>query len=164
MFIMKNFQHTSATYFNREQSLFEFNHRVLAQALDSSLPLLERLNFLIIFSRNLDEFFEIRVAGLMKQLDLNATTRTPDAIPTEAVLEDLSTNIHQAVQQQYHVLNHTILPQLQSQGIRYIQYQDILEKHKAWIQEYFSRQVQPVLTPISLDRSCASTALRYAFD
>lgn len=151
MFIMKNFQHTSATYFNREQSLFEFNHRVLAQALDPSLPLLERLNFLIIFSRNLDEFFEIRVAGLMKQLDLNATTRTPDAIPTEAVLEDLSTDIHQAVQQQYHVLNHTILPQLQSQGIRYIQYQDILEKHKAWIQEYFSRQVQPVLTPISLD-------------
>lgn len=150
---MTNFQHTSATYFNREQSLFEFHQRVLAQAMNPSLPLLERLNFLIIFSRNLDEFFEIRVAGLMKQLDLNALTRTPDAIPTEQVLEDLSKVIHQAVQQQYDILNHTILPQLQSQGIHYIQYQDILHKHKAWIQDYFTRQVKPVLTPISLDPS-----------
>ncbi|WP_019838063.1 polyphosphate kinase 1 [Acinetobacter towneri] len=150
---MEHFQHSSDTYFNRELSLIEFNRRVLAQALDPELPILERLNFLIIFSRNLDEFFEIRVAGLMKQLDLNAITRTPDAIPTEQVLAELSDKVHQAVKQQYDTLNYAILPQLQSLGIHFIQYHDILDKHKAWIADYFARQVQPVLTPISLDPS-----------
>lgn len=150
---MKNFQHSSATYFNRELALIEFNRRVLAQARNPDLPILERLNFLIIFSRNLDEFFEIRVAGLMKQQDLNAITRMPDGIPTDVVLSELSTIVHQAVQEQYEIFNHSILPQLQGFGIHFIQYQDILEKHKAWIANYFAKQVQPVLTPISLDPS-----------
>lgn len=150
---MEHFQHSSETYFNRELSLLAFHRRVLAQALDDQLPLLERLNFLIIFSRNLDEFFEIRIAGLMKQRDLNAIARTPDAIPTEVILDELSETIHQTVQQQYNVLNHAILPALQAQGIRFIQFQDILEKHKPWISQYFSKEVQPVLTPISLDPS-----------
>lgn len=150
---MQHFQHSSATYYNRELSLLDFNRRVLAQALDSSLPLLERLNFLIIFSRNLDEFFEIRIAGLMKQRDLNAIVRTPDAIPTEVVLDELSQVIHDTVAQQYHTLNHAVLPALQSEGIRFIQFKDILEKHRAWISHYFSKEVQPVLTPISLDPS-----------
>ena len=150
---MENFQHSSETYFNRELALLEFNRRVLAQARNTDLPLLERLNFLIIFSRNLDEFFEIRVAGLMKQQDLNALTRMPDAIPTDVVLAELSQRVHQAVQEQYDILNHAILPQLQGLGIHFIQYQDILEKHKAWIAAYFAKQVQPVLTPISLDPS-----------
>jgi len=130
---MSDFQHSSMTYFNRELALFEFHQRVLAQALDERLPLLERLNFLIIFSRNLDEFFEIRVAGLMKQLDLNALTRTPDAIPTELVLAQLSEEIHAAVELQYRTLNQDILPQLQQAGIRFIQYPQIQDKHKPWI-------------------------------
>ncbi|WP_180041562.1 MULTISPECIES: polyphosphate kinase 1 [unclassified Acinetobacter] len=150
---MQHFQHSSETYYNRELSLLDFNRRVLAQALDSSLPLLERLNFLIIFSRNLDEFFEIRIAGLMKQRDLNAIARTPDAIPTEVVLDELSQVIHGTVAQQYQTLNHAVLPALQSEGIRFIQFKDILEKHRAWISHYFSKEVQPVLTPISLDPS-----------
>ena len=150
---MPHFQHSSETYYNRELSLLDFNRRVLAQALDSSLPLLERLNFLIIFSRNLDEFFEIRIAGLMKQRDLNAIARTPDAIPTEVVLDELSQVIHGTVAQQYQTLNHAVLPALQSEGIRFIQFKDILEKHRAWISHYFSKEVQPVLTPISLDPS-----------
>ena len=150
---MSDFQHSSMTYFNRELALFEFHQRVLAQALDERLPLLERLNFLIIFSRNLDEFFEIRVAGLMKQLDLNALTRTPDAIPTELVLAQLSEEIHAAVELQYRTLNQDILPQLQQAGIRFIQYPQIQDKHKPWIAQYFAKQVQPVLTPISLDPS-----------
>ena len=150
---MQNFQHSSETYFNRELSLFEFNRRVLAQAQDPDLPLLERLSFLIIFARNLDEFFEIRVAGLMKQRDLNAIARTPDALPTEVVLQELSQAVHASVKKQYEILNHAVLPELQSQGIQFIQYQDILEKHKAWIAKYFAKEVQPVLTPISLDPS-----------
>ncbi|WP_273779204.1 polyphosphate kinase 1 [Acinetobacter sp. GSS19] len=150
---MDDFQHSSKTYFNRELSLFEFNRRVLAQAKNLELPLLERLNFLMIFSRNLDEFFEIRVAGLMKQFDLNNATRTPDGLPTECVLSELSQNVHQAVQEQYNILNYAILPQLQGLGIHFIQHKDILAKHKNWIAAYFAKQVQPVVTPISLDPS-----------
>ena len=78
-------------YINRELSWLEFNQRVLDQALNRDNPLLERLKFLCIVSSNLDEFFEIRVAGLMKQRDLNAIARTPDALPTEVVLQELST-------------------------------------------------------------------------
>lgn len=148
-----NFQHSSATYINRELSLLEFHKRVLAQAADQAHPLVERLNFLIIFSRNLDEYFEIRVAGLMKQIDLNLLSSAPDGIPQEILIQQIATITHQAVDQQYKILNQIILPQLQQYGIRFIQYADILEKHKDWIQQYFNKQVQPVVTPISLDPS-----------
>ncbi|SPL71425.1 polyphosphate kinase 1 [Acinetobacter stercoris] len=148
---VNDFQHSSNTYINREISLLEFHKRVLAQSKDSNHPLLERLNFLIIFSRNLDEFFEIRVAGLMKQLDLNAITTAPDAIPNEVVIEQISDIAHEAVDDQYNTLNNILLPQLQSYGVRFIQYHDISEHHKEWIKNYFFKQVQPVVTPISLD-------------
>lgn len=148
-----DFQHSSHTYINRELSLLEFHKRVLAQAKDSNYPLLERLNFLIIFSRNLDEYFEIRVAGLMKQLDLNLHTTAPDGIPNEVLIEQISALAHQAIEEQYQILNYTLLPQLQNHGVRFIQHSDILEKHKEWIKNYFFSQVQPVVTPISLDPS-----------
>ena len=146
-------QLSSDTYINREISLLEFHKRVLAQARDDSHPLLERLNFLIIFSRNLDEFFEIRVAGLIKQLDLNNISTAPDGIPNEVVLSQISESAHLAVTEQYHLLNEVLMPQLHDYGIRFIQYQDIQEKHLDWIKSYFFNQVQPVVTPISLDPS-----------
>ncbi|MFW1860009.1 polyphosphate kinase 1 [Acinetobacter defluvii] len=148
---LEDFQHSSDTYINREISLLEFHKRVLAQAKDANHPLLERLNFLIIFSRNLDEFFEIRVAGLIKQLDMNSITTSPDGIPNEVIIQQISEIAHQALEEQYKILNYDLLPQLQGFGIRYIQFADILEKHKAWIKDYFFKQVQPVVTPISLD-------------
>ncbi|MDM1756424.1 MULTISPECIES: polyphosphate kinase 1 [unclassified Acinetobacter] len=148
---LENFQHSSDTYINREISLLAFHKRVLAQAKDENHPLLERLNFLIIFSRNLDEFFEIRVAGLIKQLDMNNITTSPDGIPNEVIIQQISDIAHQALEEQYKILNYDLLPQLQGFGIRYIQFADILEKHKAWIKNYFFKQVQPVVTPISLD-------------
>ena len=145
------FQHCSSSYINREISLLEFHKRVLAQAKDETHPLLERLNFLIIFSRNLDEFFEIRVAGLMKQLDFKTITTAPDGIPNEVILEQISHNAHLAIQEQYDTLNHVLLPELENYGVKFIQYNDILEKHAEWIKNYFFKQVQPVVTPISLD-------------
>ena len=148
---LEDFQHSSDTYINREISLLEFHKRVLAQAKDENHPLLERLNFLIIFSRNLDEFFEIRVAGLIKQLDMNSITTSPDGIPNEVIIQQISEIAHQALEEQYKILNYDLLPQLQTYGVRYIQFADILEKHKAWIKDYFFKQVQPVVTPISLD-------------
>ena len=144
-------QHSSETYINRELSLLEFHKRVLAQALDENHPLLERLNFLIIFSRNLDEFFEIRVAGLMKQLDLNSITTAPDNIPTEIVLQQISDTAHQATAEQYEILNQILLPQLKHYGIQFIQCEDITDTHKSWLKSYFQTQIQPVVTPISLD-------------
>lgn len=144
-------EHCLETYINRELSLLEFHKRVLAQAKDDGHPLLERLNFLIIFSRNLDEFFEIRVASLIQQMNLSTQTVGPEGTALTDVLQQISKVVHEAVEQQYKILNHSILPQLQGHGVHYIQYADILEKHKAWIKDYFFNEVQPVVTPISLD-------------
>jgi polyphosphate kinase len=139
------------TYINRELSLLEFHKRVLAQAKDTEHPLLERLNFLIIFSRNLDEFFEIRVASLIQQMHISANATGPEGMPLSDVLQKISRIVHEAVEEQYKILNFTILPQLQGYGVHYIQHADILEKHKVWIKDYFFNEVQPVVTPISLD-------------
>ena len=81
-------------------------------------PLLERLNFLKIFSSNLDEFFEIRVCGFYEQLDLKMLTTAPDSIPNEIILQEISDKAHHAVETQYDILNQQILPQLQQHGIR----------------------------------------------
>lgn len=151
MSVSQNFLHNSSTYINRELSLLEFHKRVLAQAKDPCHPLLERLNFLLIFASNLDEFFEIRVAGLMKQLDIKLTTTAPDDIPNEVILEKISETAHHAVQEQYEILNQELLPELQANGIHLIQYNDIIECHHEWIEDYFFKQIQPVVTPISLD-------------
>ncbi|GAA5629918.1 polyphosphate kinase [Acinetobacter calcoaceticus] len=149
---LKNAQeHSLETYLNRELSLLEFHKRVLAQAKDVEHPLLERLNFLIIFSRNLDEFFEIRVASLLQQMNMSTQVTGPDGMPLADVLQQISKVVHEAVEEQYKILNYTILPQLQGHGVHYIQHTDILEKHKAWIKDYFYSEVQPVVTPISLD-------------
>lgn len=144
-------EHNLETYINRELSLLEFHKRVLAQAKDTEYPLLERLNFLTIFSRNLDEFFEIRVASLIQQMHIAANATGPEGMPLSDVLQKISRIVHEAVEEQYKILNFTILPQLQGHGVHYIQHTDILEKHKVWIKDYFFNEVQPVVTPISLD-------------
>ena len=144
-------QHTLATYINRELSLLEFHKRVLAQAKDVEHPLLERLNFLIIFSRNLDEFFEIRVASLMQKIALLSNATGPEGMALPEVLNKILEISHAAVEEQYKILNYTVLPQLQGYGVHFIQHGDILEKHKEWIKDYFFKEVQPVVTPISLD-------------
>ena len=144
-------KHSLETYINRELSLLEFHKRVLAQAKDESYPLLERLNFLIIFSRNLDEFFEIRVADLMQQYHIAPNAVSLEGVALGNILKQIHKTTHEAVEEQYKILNYTILPQLQSHGVHYIQHADILEKHKAWIKDYFFNEVQPVVTPISLD-------------
>ena len=144
--------HTLKTYINRDLSLLEFHKRVLAQAKDTEYPLLERLNFLIIFSRNLDEFFEIRVASLIQQFELSNNNKTsPDNLFISEILTMISKLAHEAVEEQYKILNYNILPQLQGNGVNFIQHGDILQKHKAWIKDYFHHEVQPVVTPISLD-------------
>lgn len=138
-------------YINRELSLLQFNRRVLAQATNPRYPLLERLFFLIIFSSNMDEFFEIRVAGLMKKMNRGNVSNTHDGLRPSEVLEQIAVIAHQAIDEQYQILNDILLPELAKQDIRYLKRDELNAEQSAWMKQYFTEQVMPVLTPISID-------------
>ena len=138
-------------YINRELSILDFHLRVLEQAVDPKHPLLERMNFLLIFSRNLDEFFEIRVAGVMEQFHLGNESRTPDGLTPRQVLERISATAHAAIERQYRILNEEILPKLREEDICFLKRGELSAEQSAWVKKYFQEQVAPVLTPISLD-------------
>lgn len=138
-------------YFNRELSLLQFHQRVLAQAANPAHPLLERLFFLIIFSSNLDEFFEIRVAGLMQKAQMGNIASTADGMRPSDILAHISEVCHQAITEQYRILNTEILPALAKEDIRYLKRDEFTPEQARWIKQYFFEQVMPVLTPISID-------------
>lgn len=138
-------------YINRELSILDFHLRVLEQAVDPLHPLLDRMNFLLIFSRNLDEFFEIRVAGILEQLDLGNESRTPDGLTPKQVLDQISKTAHAAIERQYRILNEEILPKLREEDICFLRRGELTPAQSAWVKKYFQEQVAPVLTPISLD-------------
>ena len=138
-------------YINRELSILDFHLRVLEQAVDPLHPLLDRMNFLLIFSLNMDEFFEIRVAGVMEQLSLGNESRTPDGLTPKQVLESISKTAHAAIERQYRILNEEILPKLREEDIRFLRRGELSPAQSSWIKKYFQEQVAPVLTPISLD-------------
>ena len=140
-------------YFNRELSLLQFNLRVLEQAMDDSHPLMERLNFLLIFSSNMDEFFEIRVAGLKNKLETQTGQPGPDGMLAEEVLREISRITHEAVDRQYHILNNILLPALREEGVDFLRREDWTEAQAEWVKKYFREQIYPVLTPIALDPS-----------
>lgn len=140
-------------YFNRELSHMQFNIRVLEQALDESHPLLNRLMFLCIFSSNLDEFFEVRVADLKKQLAFSRETLGPDGTPPAKVLDQIHAMVKDTVERQYKVLNDKLFPQLAKENIRFIRRGDWTEDQTAWVKQYFNDQIQPVISPIGLDPS-----------
>ena len=132
-------------FLDRELSQLSFNRRVLAQAGDNSIPLLERLRYLCIVSNNLDEFFEVRIASLLAQ-------GNPAEDPGLAAnLARISAECHKLVIQQYHVLNTDVLPQLQAKGVHLVRHTDRNEAQRAWVKQYFEREVRPLLTPIGLD-------------
>jgi polyphosphate kinase len=133
-------------FLNRELSLLEFNRRVLEQAEDPRIPLLERLRFLTIVSSNLDEFFEVRVASLLAQHQEHGG---PD--PGHADLDGASEECRQIIARQYALLNDAILPQLSSHGIHLLRRADRNPAQKAWVKQYFDKEVRPLLTPVGLD-------------
>ena len=141
----------AAHYLNRELGLLEFNRRVLAQAADDSVPLLERLRFLTILSSNLDEFFEIRVAGLKEQIKLNLPEPGPDGKGPQEVFEAVSRGARAIVSEQYRLLNDVVLPALADAGIVFPRRELWTAAQKLWIRDYFFRELLPVLTPIGLD-------------
>ena len=138
-------------YINRELSLLEFNRRVLAQARDEEIPLLERLRFLCIANSILDEFFEIRVAGLKQQEAYGATQRGPDNLSPSEQLRLLRPLAVALVDEQYRILNDVLLPQLDLNGIRLIAEKDWNPKQQQWIKRFFNRELAPIISPIALD-------------
>ena len=141
----------SSLYIHRELSQLKFNIRVLEQALDESTPLLERLKFLLIFSSNLDEFFEIRVAGLKKQVAFARELAGADGLQPHQVLARISELVHEQVDRQYAILNDVLLPALEQHQIRFIRRRNWTTKIKAWVRKYFREEIAPIMTPIGLD-------------
>lgn len=138
-------------FINRELSLLQFQRRVLAQAADETVPLLERLRFLCIVSSNLDEFFEIRVSGIKEQIRLGSHASGNDGIAPTELLARVSTEVHQIIAEQYSLLNDNILPALAAEEVVFLRRSVWNDAQRAWIREYFHREVMPVLTPIGLD-------------
>ncbi len=138
-------------FLNRELGLLEFNRRVFAQAADDAVPLLERLRFLTIVSSNLDEFFEIRVAGLKEQMKLGVKQSGPDARSPAEVFALVSEKAHALVAEQYKLLNEVLLPALEREGIVFPRREAWTDAQRAWVRNHFFRQLLPVLTPIGLD-------------
>ncbi|MCK9282703.1 MAG: polyphosphate kinase 1 [Rhodocyclaceae bacterium] len=138
-------------FINRELSLLAFNRRVLAQAADERVPLLERLRFICIASSNMDEFFEIRVAGLKEQIKLGSHTPGTDGLVPSEAFRRIGLQSQALIAEQYALLNDTILPELRSEGIVFFRRAEWTEPMRTWIGDYFLREVMPVLTPIGLD-------------
>jgi polyphosphate kinase len=138
-------------YINRELSVLEFNQRVLALAFDESLPLLERLKFLCIASANLDEFFEIRVAGLKQLLELGSAQVAPDALAIPDQLSAIHERTIALAAEQYRCLNEVLLPALRTAGVCLIGRSEWTPETLTWLEQYFELEVEPVLSPLGLD-------------
>lgn len=141
----------SQYYLNRELSYMQFNLRVLEQAKNQQHPLLERLMFLLIFSSNLDEFYEIRVSGLKKQLGFGRQRPGADGKYPQEVLSELHQQVRLALQEQYRILNEELLPAMAEQNIRFLYRHEWDDSLVAWTQDYFRNEVLPVISPLGLD-------------
>lgn len=142
---------TPDLYINRELSLLEFNKRVLAQAKDESVPLLERLNYLCISCSNLDEFFEVRVASVIEMVEIDPDTRAIDDLKPKEQLELISVQSRILVEDQYATLNNILLPELKKEGINFVRRAEWTEVQRKWLEVYFNEEILPVLTPVGLD-------------
>jgi polyphosphate kinase len=135
----------------RDHSWMQFNRRVLEEAEDPANPLLERVKFLAITGSNLDEYVEIRQAGLMQRIEDGYREPGFDGLRPDESLDRLTADIHEFVTAQYHCWNHQLLPDLRKQGIRLLSWKELSDEARAFAQSYFLRDVDPLLTPISID-------------
>src|SRR5688500_20148008 len=139
-----------AQFLNRELGFLAFNRRVLAQAADDTVPLLERLRFITIVSSNLDEYFEIRVAGLKEQIKLGLPEPGPDGRAPTEVFDAVSREAHALVAEQYELLNKTVLPALAAQRIVFPKRQEWNAAQRHWLREHVLRELLPAPTAIGL--------------
>ena len=137
----------------RELSLLEFNRRVLAQAEDKNVPLLERLRFLCIVSSNLDEFFEVRMAWLKREDKLHPRCKLDNGKMPSETIADVTKAARSLIQHQYDLFNNVLQPELAQEGIFFYRRRNWTDTQKKWIEDYFDRELLPILTPIGLDPS-----------
>lgn len=142
-----------SAYFNRELSWLEFNQRVLNEALDPNVPLLERVKFFAITSSNLDEFFEVRVAGIKQQIESGVLQRSLDGLTPTENFRAIVQRIRRLVDQQYRCWRDDLKPALAAAGIRLLQIQELPKADLAWLDRFYKTQVRPVLTPMGIDPS-----------
>ena len=135
----------------RELSLLAFNRRVLAQARDEGVPLLERLRFLCIVSSNLDEFFEVRMAWLKKESQLNPHALLDNGTTPAETMAAAAAEAKKLIQEQYELFNQELIPALRQEGIFFYPRRQWTEQQRAWIESYFDRELLPILTPLGLD-------------
>ncbi len=138
-------------YFNRELSLLDFNARVLSLSTDNSIPLLERLRFLFIVSSNLDEFFEIRVAGLKEKVMLGVSKPSADGATPSQALQAISEKAHPLVENIYQIYNRQLLPALKQENIHFITAKEWNNDISNWTEHLFAHEILPILSPIGLD-------------
>ncbi|MGP8198870.1 MAG: polyphosphate kinase 1 [Limisphaerales bacterium] len=136
---------------NRELSWLEFNQRVLEEALDPSTPLLERLRFFCAFSSNLDEFFEVRVAGLKQQMESPVVERSADGLTATETLQAVNRRVRRLVERQYACWRNELRPELARHGIRFLRFAELSKADLSWVEHFYRAQVRPVLTPLGLD-------------
>lgn len=140
-------------FINRELSWLEFNRRVLEEAQDPNVPLLERLKFLSIFSSNLDEFFMVRVAGVRRQIDASVVTKGPEGMLPREVMETMSKKIHELTAVQHDYFFDTLLPQLNKEGVFILKPDQLTDEQLIFAHEYYKQSVESILTPLAIDPS-----------
>ena len=138
-------------YLNREFSWLRFNDRVLEEALDESHPLLERLKFLAIFSSNLDEFFMIRVSGLIKQMEASGHKTPPDGFLPSEQIAMIRQRLQPKLDEQYNCWKNDLQPKLKEQGIKILHYTELKRKQRKILRRYFKKEIYPALTPLAFD-------------
>ena len=140
-----------AQFINRELSWLEFNQRVLEEAQDPKNPLLERLKFFCIVSSNLDEFFEVRVAGLKQQIESAVVERSTDGLTASEAFREITQRVRRMVDQQYKCWREALMPSLAKNGLRILEITELGAADLKWLQEYYQTKVRPVLTPLAID-------------
>lgn len=143
--------HTRFPYFNRELSWLAFNRRVLEQAESPDYPLLERMKYLAFVSSNLDEFFEIRVAGLMQQVESGVIERGPDGLGPKEQLRRIHSIVKRLVADHYSCWEKQVMPGLKKENVIFSDFDELTRNEKKWVEQYFEEQVFPVLTPLAID-------------
>ncbi|UIE36742.1 polyphosphate kinase 1 [Leptodesmis sichuanensis] len=143
----------SQYYFNRELSWLEFNNRVLHEAIDTRTPLLERLKFAAIFSSNLDEFFMVRVSTLKEQVEAQVSKLTPDGRTPEQQLREISQQLRPMVTRQHQLVEQELRPLLAQHKVHILNYIDLDQDQRFYLQQYFEENVFPILTPLAIDPS-----------
>ncbi len=141
----------AAHFINRELSWLEFNQRVLEEALDPANPLLERLKFFCIVSSNLDEFFEVRVAGIKQEIESGAVERLLDGWTASETFRAIVKRVRRMVREQYGCWRKDLMPALARNGIRILDPSELDLEDQAWLVQYYRTQVRPVLTPLAID-------------